>query len=179
MKYENTEYTQIPGFEDYFIAKSTGQVISTKKRANALEGSIFKLKAQQNSTTSNSTYYMVRLTNNEGKYIKKYIHRLLAELFVDNPNNNPQVNHIDGNKHNNNIDNLEWVTVAENTQHAYDNGLYSSKAIQQFTKDGELVNTFEYTVKASKATGIPDSNITKVLKGKRQSAGGFIWKYVN
>lgn len=69
-------------------------------------------------------YMTLSLINNEGKRKTKFIHRLVAENFIDNKNNLPIVNHIDGNKFNNHVSNLEWVTVAENIQHAYDTGLH-------------------------------------------------------
>lgn len=63
-------------------------------------------------------YKTVHLYNN-GLRVSKLVHRLVAEAFIPNPNNKPQVNHIDGNKQNNNVNNLEWVTVQENNLHAY------------------------------------------------------------
>ena len=68
-------------------------------------------------------YQKVLIYYNSGKRKQVSIHRLVANAFIPNPNNLPQVNHIDGNKKNNNIDNLEWVTGSENIKHAFNTGL--------------------------------------------------------
>ena len=65
--------------------------------------------------------------NENGKIKKKLVHRLVASAFIPNPQNKPCINHKDGNKYNNNIDNLEWCTIQENTKHAYDKGLQNNK----------------------------------------------------
>lgn len=68
-------------------------------------------------------YLQVSLSKN-GKVKNEYIHRLVAHAFIQNPNKLPQINHIDGNKQNNNADNLEWYTCKDNIKHAVDNGLF-------------------------------------------------------
>ncbi len=73
-------------------------------------------------STNNSGYYCKSLYSG-GKRVIRYIHRLVAIAFIDNPNNYKEVNHIDGDKTNNHVDNLEWVTRSMNMKHAYDNGL--------------------------------------------------------
>lgn len=104
----------INGFERY--------TINTK-------GEVYDLKRQKylSSWIDTVGYRQVYLVDKEGKKHSKRIHRLIAIAFISNPNNYPQVNHIDGNKLNNVIDNLEWVSNSYNTQHGYDNGLYKFK----------------------------------------------------
>lgn len=94
----------IKEYEGMYSVSSDGRVFSYKSNKY--------LKLQ-----SNKHYLKVMLTKN-GEQIQKLVHRLVAEAFIPNPENKKEVNHIDGNKLNNSIDNLEWVTPKENQQHS-------------------------------------------------------------
>lgn len=118
-----------------------------------------------------------------GKRIIIFPHRAVAELFVPNPDNKPQVNHIDGNKLNNLYTNLEWVTCKENTIHAVKIGLISSytqggKACVQKDKNGNIVNTFNSITEASKFLGVAHSTVNKVLLGYRKTVKGYSFEYL-
>lgn len=112
--------------------------------------------------------------------IEKYpLHRLVAFAFLENPENKPFVNHLDGNKTNNCLNNLEWCTVLENNQHAIDTGLkqFYKRKIGQYTLDGELIEEFGSISDAINQTKI--LGIKEVLYGKQKKSGGFIWKYLD
>ena len=124
------------------------------------------------------TYYGVILSKNN---IKKYknIHRLVAETFIPNPDNKPQVNHIDGNKLNNNKNNLEWVTISENGKHAYRIGLEKPTKIspvRQYDLNGNFIKEYK-SIKQAKKENKRCSKISDCCTGKRKTAGGYVWKY--
>lgn len=126
-----------------------------------------------------NTGYMTVGLWKDGKCKTYRVHRLVAERFVDNPNNKPFINHLDANKHNNFASNLEWCTQSENIQYAYDHGTKippHQRTVGQFTLDGNLITTWESIAKAHRETGI--NNIFQVCAGKRFKAGGFIWRYM-
>lgn len=104
------------------------------------------------------------------------VHRLVMITFVPNPENKSDVNHLDRNKHNNNIDNLQWATSSENVRHAI------SKQIQQIDiKTGKVIKTHECITEALKELKINNTShggIGQVCMGKQKTAYGFKWKYI-
>lgn len=172
---------QIKDFPEYYVT-DTGDVYSRKTYRNNPSCRIKKLSKEK----TKHGYYRVRICKNDGIY-HKAVHRLVAETFIPNPENKPEINHIDGNPSNNNINNLEWVTRSENELHKYrtlnrkspmfektgnENPL--SKPVLQL-KDGKVIAEFCAVMDAVRATGI--GHIDAVCRGIRKSAGGYQWKY--
>ena len=125
---------------------------------------------------------------NENGYIRIYIynktftlHRLVALTFLENPENKEQVNHKDGNKLNNSIDNLEFVTNKENQLHKFKMGLGNNytRKIGQYDLDGNFIKKFNSITCAAKELNTSTSNIKGVLMNKRKTAARFIWKYLD
>ena len=127
-------------------------------------------------------YYHVTLFKN-GKRKIKFVHRLVAEAFIPNPNNLPQVNHIDGVKTNNNLSNLEWISCKGNALHAFRLGLRNphdggtSKKIDVYYKNGIFYKTFNSLHEIQRVLGVNIGNCWSVLNGQRKQIKGFIFKY--
>jgi hypothetical protein len=123
--------------------------------------------------------YIYRGFHNKGTYRKFKEHRLVANAFIDNPNNKPAVNHINGIKTDNRVENLEWCTYLENKQHAIKTGLTNTKGVKNhFCKlTEEQVNQirkigFSQTrISLSKKYGVSASNISRIIKNE-------MWKHI-
>lgn len=131
------------------------------------------------SFVQNNGYVFVHLKNKNFK-----IHRLVAQTFIPNNDNKPQVNHKDGNKTNNKVDNLEWCTVAENIQHAIKNKLLTPKfgkdnwnSICVIGKKDDKEFKFYSLREAERITGADHSVISKCCKNIGKTAGGYEWRY--
>ena len=161
-------WKEIKDFEGRYMISNYGNVKSLTR--NGTLGGAIKIVEKHN-------YLRVRLWKN--KVVKTlFVHRLVAQAFIPNPLSKQQINHKDGNKKNNHVDNLEWCSASENMEHAYKNGLRKTRKVLQI-KDGKVINTFLNIYRASKETGIQYSSIYWCANGVLGSAGGYNWKYEN
>ena len=173
----------IPNYEGFYEVSNMGKVRSVYRYRRILKPMI-----------SNAGYERVDLFKN--KHRKQFsVHRLVAMTFINNPDQKPFVNHKDENKTNNSVDNLEWVTHVENchygtaitrrTKHTdYSKRrinntrqiLACSKPIIQYDKNGNYIREWKSATECAKETGFSISGIRSVVRGKRNSIFGYIFK---
>lgn len=122
---EKENWRQIEQFSRYLISNK-GRVKCVLRRNNAHNN--YYVADYIMRDFNSKGYRKIQLTNNNGKKISMFVHRLVAIAFLPNPENKPQVNHKDGNKNNNCVENLEWCTSRENIHHAINTGLLKTKA---------------------------------------------------
>lgn len=158
----------IEGYEGLYEVSNLGRIksLSGKHRREMI------LKLRDNGYG----YLTIGLSkNNKNKRFK--VHRIVAKTFLINNNNYEQVNHMDGDKHNNNVNNLEWCDRSYNMKHAYRNNLLKTRKVIQLDKNGNRLKVWDSIVEASKSTRTYRSNIAKCCKGERNTAGGYKWNY--
>lgn len=167
----------IRGYEGYYEVSDDGIVRSIDRYVKNHGQYMRKLKGQvMKQTVAQNGYLVVNLRRDRTSNVV-CVHRLVAEAFIDNPDNKDTVNHIDGDKLNNNVDNLEWATYSENNVHALRTELRHPRGnrILQYDKDGNFIASFRSACEASRITGIGREAISACLNHYSLSAGSFIW----
>lgn len=155
-------WKEIKGFENLYKVSNTGFIFSIRTNK------ILSLRLDS------SGYPHVILYKSGKKYSKK-VHRIVADTFLENPYNKPQVNHIDENKQNNNINNLEWVTAKENANHGSRTQRSTEKhkiKIVSLSESG-LARIEKSGADMAERLGVDPSNIFHVLSGKQKTVRGF------
>lgn len=168
-------WKDIVGFEGLYQVSNMGRVKSLKYWSNIYKKYYEREKILKQATHPKG-YKIVGLHIN-GKNITKKVHRLVAEAFIPNPNNLPEVNHKQGIKSDNRATELEWATASENVQHAYDAGLKKTKKVIQYDLNGNKIKEYKSSREAERATKIDHSNILNCCNGVYKQCNGYIWRY--
>jgi len=174
-------WKDIKGLEGRYQVSNKGRIKSFVciLRNNA----IIILKQSKNK----KGYPQISLTDSKHKHLTQRVHRLVGKAFIPNPENKPQINHINGIKDDNRLENLEWATNSENQLHANRTGLNKNrieatvkahrKPVSQYTADGEYIQSFGSAREANAKTGVSYKMISLVVLGKCKIGGGYVWKY--
>lgn len=174
-------WKDIKGYEGLYQISNLGNVRSLDRyETNGRTTILYKGKIFSKAIShSNKGYYIVSLSK-KGKTTKKYIHRLIAEAFIPNPNNYPCINHKNENKLDNRIANLEWCTDSYNINYGTRNTkarISKSRPILQYDLQGNFIKEWFGIKNASENLNIDKSNIGECCRNKRKTAGGYIWRF--
>lgn len=174
------EWKDIEDYEGLYQVSNLGRIRSKYK---------YNCRKQKQAIISETEYKIIKPINSEylkvtlvKNRIKKQfkIHRIVAKAFIENPKGKEQVNHIDGNKHNNKVDNLEWNTVKENINHAFNNNLAKHRKIKMIdlkTKDEKIFNRRE-DIESFLGKKVSQDLITRCCNKQRNTAYKMKWEYV-
>lgn len=163
----------IPNFPGYFIT-DTGEVYSKVISSRNKEGKLKKLS----SIIDTTGYSFVNMIKNK-KHFKRHIHRLVALTFIPNPENKSDVNHKNGIRNDNRIENLEWNTRAENITHSYRILNRKPKPTLHVLQilNGKIIAEYCNCGEACRQTGIDKKQINNCCRGIQRYCHGYQWKY--
>lgn len=179
---EGEIWADIDGFEGQYQVSNHGRIKSCDRILPHKTHGTWHIKERLlKQVTTPYGYMSASFHLGEGKMQTVRVHRMVAIAFIPNPMNLPQVNHIDGNKQNNHVSNLEWVTEHENTDHAWSHGLCDNivKCKQVPVINLDTGERFESIASAERSFGKITGAIGHVLKGKAKHAYGYRWAYVD
>ena len=164
-------WRDIDGYNSLYEISNLGNIKSKKRKINnRYYGGKILVPIQRNKK-----YFVVNLYKNNKS--KSYlVHRLVAQTFLENPNNLPQVNHKDENKDNNCVNNLEWCSSKYNINYGTRNKKIS-KRVNQYDINGNFIKNWESISSIYKNLKISRSNILNCCKGIYKQAGGYVWKF--
>lgn len=170
-------WKDIKGYEGKYQISSHGNVKSLNYNRTGKEHLLIQ-------SIDKHSYHSIHLCL-YGKYKCFFIHRLVSEAFIPNPDNLPCVNHKDENKHNNHVDNLEWCTHKYNNEYGTRlkrvsesllNNPYTSNKVYQYTLDGKFVKEWKSTRECAR-NGFNQGAVFSCCIGERKTHKGYIWSY--
>lgn len=175
-------FVPINGYETLYEISNTGKVKSLAK----FKGTRYTQYIPERIMKPRPNTYGYLQVGLCLRNVKKpvYVHRLVASHFINNPENKKEVNHIDGDKHNNKVENLEWCTRMENEKHSYSIGLKrkgsmwgNSKKVVQMDLSGSVLKEWSCIKEVSEHLGVDRRNIVNCCKGLKSEFNGYKWSY--
>lgn len=171
------------GFDGIYEVSNLGRIRSLDRTIYPKRGKPYFVKGSVLKPQKRLDYSGVCLSNGK-PYRVKLLHRIVAMAWIPNPENKPQVNHKNGNKRDNRVENLEWCTVSENSIHAIRTGLQKilpkGKGLFQYDEAGNQVAKYLSVLEAVRKTGLTKDQLYKYLAGTTtKQPGGYMWKWQN
>lgn len=169
-----------------FLISSGLYQVSNQGRIKGIErevrrnGNVYHWKERILTPQIEKNGYIRFILSKNGKMERVLIHRVVAEAFIDNIENKPQVNHKNGNKEDNRVVNLEWVTAQENTLHSLKNGLrkpQKTRRIVQLDEQNKIIRIWNSAREAGEQLNIKHSHIYECCRGQVKIVAGYIWRY--
>lgn len=188
----------IKGYEGQYEVSSFGRVKSLSRKVPGRNGGLKPIRERILKSCIIRGYENVILCQNGKNHKHGLVHRLVAQAFIPNEDNKPNIDHIDCNTLNNKVENLRWCTQKENCNNPItrerdssakkgkgnpyygkrNEEIHNARKVACFTKGGKFINTYPSVAEASRQTGIRASNISACANEYHKSAGNFIWRYL-
>lgn len=174
-------WKDVAGYEGLYQVSNMGRVksLARTRNMNLPWGGIAPVNERIRKFGKSLGYQNITLSKN-GVNERIRVHKLVAMTFIPNPRGCTQINHKNGDKHDNRVENLEWVTPSENQRHAIETGLrkdaFRRKKVNHYDRDGNFIRSWNGYVEIRDALGIPCQSVCNCCKGRCPSANGYIWR---
>lgn len=166
-------WKDIPNYEKYYKISNYGVIVSIPRNGTIMQEKVLKQYKDKYG-------YLKVILQKNGIKKNKYIHQLVAQTFLDNPNNCLYVNHKDENKSNNNVENLEWCTQKFNMNYGTRNNRISKNErikINQYDLNNNFIKTWNGFVEIKETLNIDISGIIRCCRNQYKTSNGYMWRY--
>lgn len=180
-------WKDIRGYEGLYQVSNLGRIKSTSPGLKFVKGSPSELIMKQSLSSSGYLHVQLYKAHVPATVL---VHKVVAQAFIDNPEGKPEVNHIDSDRTNNRVSNLEWATKSENMKHSFNRGYHvspmlnrkgamntNSKKIIQYDLSGNEIRRWTGIAEAARSIGCNPSSISACLCGYNKTCKGHVWKY--